>query len=97
MDSDRFYFLRDSTLVGWLRRGYLHKEERDFWVFLLFAIFVDNGICVWVGTGHRTGTSMVFGFYCLTEALVFFAFIRCSSGNLLLRRFIFLMLVLSFF
>lgn len=80
---------------GLLRWWILEKGLRYFWVFLLFAFAIDVGIYIWVMTGRNTVASMVFSLYSLTDALVFLAFIRYSSGNFLLRRLIFVMWVLT--
>ena len=80
---------------GWLRWRNLDKGLRFFWAFLLFAFAVDVGIYIWVRTGHSAVASVVFSLYSLIEALVFLAFIRYGSGNLLLKRFVSLIWVLS--
>jgi hypothetical protein len=80
---------------GWLRWRNLVKGLRYFWVFLLFAFAVDIGIYTWVRTGNNKLASLIYSLYSLAEALVFLAFIRYSSGNLLLKRFVSLMWVLT--
>lgn len=80
---------------GFWRRKSLEKGLRYFWVFLLFAFVVDVGIYTWVRTGNNKVASLIYSLYSLAEALVFLAFIRYSSGNLLLKRFVSLMWVLT--
>lgn len=83
--------------IGFWRRRDLDKGLRYFWVFLLLAFVVDVGIYTWVRTGNSKAASLIYSLYSLAEALVFLAFIRYCSGNLLLKRFAFLMWVLSVF
>jgi hypothetical protein len=80
---------------GWLRWRNLDKGLRYFWAFLLFAFFIDLGIYNLVRTGNREVASLTYSLYSLAEALVFLAFIRYSSGNLLLKRFVSMMWVLT--
>lgn len=81
--------------IGFWRRRYLNKGLRYFWVFLVFAFAVDIGIYTWVRTGNKEIASLIYSLYSLAEALVFLPFIRYSSGNFLLKRFVSLMWVLS--
>jgi hypothetical protein len=80
---------------GWLGWRNLDKGLRYFWIFLLFAFFVDLAIWYCLRTGNNEVASLIYSLYSLTEALVFLAFIRYSSGNLLLKRFVSLMWVLT--
>lgn len=81
--------------IGFWRRKDFDKGLGYFWVFLVFAFAVDIGIYTWVRTGNNKVASLIYGLYSLAEALVFLGFIRYSSGNLLLKRFVSLMWVLS--
>jgi hypothetical protein len=81
--------------IGFWRRKDLDKGLRYFWVFLVFAFAVDIGIYIWVRTGNNKVASLIYSLYSLAEALVFLGVVRYSSGNLLLKRFVSLMWVLT--